>query len=107
MATALEATTSATAEEGAAILATAVGVTTYSLEDTAENLAADGDTMNGAVNIVANTAATTTEATAIVDATNSGENTFDIEDTAANAQTNIADSADWNGAGTITISGHY
>ena len=105
LATALEATTSATAEEGAAILATAVGVTTYSLEDTAENLAADGDTMNGAVNIVANTAATTTEATAIVDATNSGENTFDIEDTAANAQTNIADSADWNGAGTITISG--
>ena len=53
LATALVATTSATAEEGAAILATAVGVTTYSLEDTAENLAADGDTMNGAVNIVA------------------------------------------------------
>ena len=57
----------------------------YSLTDTAANLAAASTAIgNGATTIVATTAATVVEATKIENFTNTGSNTYDISDTAAN-----------------------
>lgn len=106
------ATGTATVADATQILTlTNSGTTTYSVSDTAANLAgAAGEELNSAADVAATDAATVSEATTIAAATNTGTTTYDVTDTltALLAEANNGDdngSAGLAGSGTTTATG--
>lgn len=102
-------TTLVNAADAASIAAFTATTKTYSVEDTAGNIAAGGVSagINGATNVTVTGTANVSQATTIYDRTNSGTTTYSISDSAANIFTGSAFSSDaaTKAATVVTVTG--